>query len=159
MTAYEVLGVPETATDEEVRAALAKLLLQHHPDHGGDPPTYRLIIRVRDLLANPTDPGARRAYDERLRRKRARGAAASSPKEVGARGGAGTMGESTTPVKTVTTVDLDAVRRRGEELLSHARAAGEVVEALGAAGVVGPKAVAAAKVGVKVAEILGRKRR
>ena len=156
MTAYEVLGVPETATDEEVRAALSRLLLQHHPDRGGDPAAFQLVVRARDLLANPTDPGARRAYDERLRRWRVRGAAAGPPSVVDARGAAGVG--AVAPPRTVTTVDLGAIRRRGEELLRHARTAGEVVEVLGGAGVLGPEAVAAAKVGVKVAEILRRKR-
>ena len=30
--AYKVLGVPPTATDDEVRRAYRKLALQHHPD-------------------------------------------------------------------------------------------------------------------------------
>ena len=29
---YQVLGIPSTATDEEVRATYRKLVLKHHPD-------------------------------------------------------------------------------------------------------------------------------
>jgi len=33
---YATLGVPKTATQDEIKAAYRKLAKQHHPDLGGD---------------------------------------------------------------------------------------------------------------------------
>lgn len=43
MSPYEVLGVGEDATDEQIRARWRELLGKLHPDRGGDPATFRVV--------------------------------------------------------------------------------------------------------------------
>lgn len=71
MTAYDVLGVREDATESEIREAFRRLALEHHPDHGGDADRFRLVTRAHALIS---EPGARRAYNQRLALLRAKAA-------------------------------------------------------------------------------------
>lgn len=48
--AYETLGAAPTATDAEIKKAYRALVLQHHPDHGGDESTMKSINDARDLI-------------------------------------------------------------------------------------------------------------
>lgn len=72
-TQYDVLGVPEDATVEEIRHAYRVLVRRHHPDHlgeGGNDPRARAEAeaRIRELTAawqELRDPGRRAAYDRR----------------------------------------------------------------------------------------------
>lgn len=68
MTAYEILGLPETASAADIAQTSRRLLAAHHPDKGGDAERFNLIARARDLIA---DPERRAAYDARLARMRA----------------------------------------------------------------------------------------
>lgn len=63
-THYEVLGVPEGASGEEVRQAYRRLVKAAHPDLAGDPAQFRLVTDAYDVLS---DPARRAAYDRRLR--------------------------------------------------------------------------------------------
>lgn len=40
---FQALGLPETATPEEVRAAWHKLASIHHPDHNGDAEKFKVL--------------------------------------------------------------------------------------------------------------------
>ena len=60
MTYYETLGVPETATADEIKRAYRKLASQHHPDKGGDTKKFQEIQTAYDTLG---DDGKRRQYD------------------------------------------------------------------------------------------------
>lgn len=62
-THYEVLGIPGSASEEEVRQAYRRLVKSAHPDLAGDPARFRLITRAYDVLS---DPAARAAYDRSL---------------------------------------------------------------------------------------------
>src|SRR5437763_890064 len=59
---YKVLGVPETATDKEIRRAYRKLAKEHHPDSNpGHEDRCKEISAAYDVLS---DDEKRKAYDE-----------------------------------------------------------------------------------------------
>ena len=60
MTYYELLGVTEQATADEIKRAYRKLASQHHPDKGGDKVKFQEIQSAYDTLS---DPGKRQQYD------------------------------------------------------------------------------------------------
>lgn len=68
MNAYEVLGVPEVASADEIRAAFRRLAFIHHADRGGDAERHALVTRAWNLVG---DPERRARYDKRLRAMRA----------------------------------------------------------------------------------------
>jgi len=60
---YEVLGVPRTASQEEIQRAYRKLARQHHPDVNKDPGAedrFKELSEAYDVLS---DPESRRRYD------------------------------------------------------------------------------------------------
>ncbi|KIW11137.1 hypothetical protein PV08_10437 [Exophiala spinifera] len=57
---YAVLGVPSTATTEEIRAAYKTLARQHHPDKGGNASRFVMIQEAMEVL---TDPDRRTRFD------------------------------------------------------------------------------------------------
>jgi curved DNA-binding protein CbpA len=63
-THYEVLGISETASEDEVRHAYRRLVKAAHPDAAGDPEQFRRITEAYDVLA---DPVQRAAYDRATR--------------------------------------------------------------------------------------------
>ncbi len=46
---WEVLNVPKTASNEEIRAAYLKLAKQYHPDAGGDAVMFDQVTKAYDL--------------------------------------------------------------------------------------------------------------
>lgn len=58
---YHVLGVPRAAGASAIKAAYRRRAQQAHPDRGGDPDTFIIIVKAFGLLA---DPESRRLYDE-----------------------------------------------------------------------------------------------
>ena len=58
---YNTLGVPKSATPDEIKRAYRKLASQHHPDKdGGDKHKFQEIQRAYDTLS---DPNKRAAHD------------------------------------------------------------------------------------------------
>ena len=57
---YDKLGVDFDATEEEVRAAGKKLVMETHPDHGGDPDEFMDAVEAYRTLS---DPAKRAEYD------------------------------------------------------------------------------------------------
>jgi molecular chaperone DnaJ len=59
---YKVLGVPQSATDAEIRRAYRKLAKENHPDaHPGKEERFKEISAAYDVLS---EPAKRKEYDE-----------------------------------------------------------------------------------------------
>jgi molecular chaperone DnaJ len=57
---YEVLGVPRTASQDEIKKAFRQLAKKYHPDKGGDPEKFKEIAEAYEVLS---DPDKRAQYD------------------------------------------------------------------------------------------------
>ena len=61
---YAVLGVPRTATDDDIKQAYRRLAMQYHPDKNGGSKEaeekFKEVIEAYDVLR---DPQKRAAYD------------------------------------------------------------------------------------------------
>jgi curved DNA-binding protein len=62
---YEVLGVPKSATQADIKKAFRRLAKQHHPDSNpGDAEAERRFKDVNEAHAVLSDPEKRKRYDE-----------------------------------------------------------------------------------------------
>ena len=51
-SAYALLGVSRSGSEDEIRAAYKRRALETHPDKGGDPETFRSVRKAyEDILA------------------------------------------------------------------------------------------------------------
>jgi DnaJ-class molecular chaperone len=50
---YEVLGVPQNATADDIKKAYRKLAREHHPDKGGDPEKFKKVQEAYEVLSDP----------------------------------------------------------------------------------------------------------
>jgi len=50
---YELLGVPKTASADEIKKAFRKKALKEHPDKGGDPEKFKDISVAYEVLSDP----------------------------------------------------------------------------------------------------------
>jgi len=60
MNYYETLGVPNTASEDELKRAYRKLASQHHPDKGGNTAKFQ---EIQEAYATLSDPQKRAQYD------------------------------------------------------------------------------------------------
>jgi DnaJ-class molecular chaperone len=60
MNYYEILGVGDKSSPDEIKRAYRKLASQHHPDKGGDKAKFQEIQQAYDTLS---DPNKRQHYD------------------------------------------------------------------------------------------------
>ena len=58
--AYETLGVPKGASEDEIKKAYRKLAAKHHPDRGGDTAKFQEVQGAYETL---TDPQKRQQHD------------------------------------------------------------------------------------------------
>lgn len=60
MDFYQILGVQESASQDDIKKAYRKLAAQHHPDKGGDTAKFQTISQAYEILS---DPQKRAEYD------------------------------------------------------------------------------------------------
>ncbi|KAH8067297.1 hypothetical protein JL721_7708 [Aureococcus anophagefferens] len=66
---YDVLGVPEAATHDDLRKAYRRLVLKIHPDKCRSPRAAEAFLVVSSAYEVLADAAARRGYDAELRRR------------------------------------------------------------------------------------------
>jgi len=59
---YEILGVSENATPEEIKKAFRELAKKHHPDRGGNAEKFKKIVEAYRVLS---DPKLKAEYDQK----------------------------------------------------------------------------------------------
>ena len=62
---YEVLGIPKTATEDEIKKAFRTTAKKYHPDmHPGDKECEEKFKEAQEAYAVLSDPEKRRQYDQ-----------------------------------------------------------------------------------------------
>ncbi|WP_461206667.1 J domain-containing protein [Clostridium sp. DL1XJH146] len=63
MNHYELLGVSEKATEQEIRKAYLKLVKKYHPDINKEVDANRLFIKIKNAYDTLSDPKLREKYN------------------------------------------------------------------------------------------------
>ncbi|MGA9532142.1 MAG: DnaJ domain-containing protein [Anaerolineales bacterium] len=63
---YTILGVPRSASTDQLRRAYRQAALELHPDRNEEPGDTELFLRISQAYETLTDPESRRAYDQQL---------------------------------------------------------------------------------------------
>ena len=68
MTYYEILGIQETASIEEIKVAYRKCALEYHPDVNSSQNAHEKFVLVKTAYETLSDPILKTEYDEKNRR-------------------------------------------------------------------------------------------
>lgn len=71
---YEILGVPRTASPDEIKTAFRKHAMEHHPDKGGNPEEFKKFNEAYQVLSNAQARAQYDQYGATFADQRARGA-------------------------------------------------------------------------------------
>lgn len=91
MTYYDILGVSETASQEEIEAAYRQRVKETHPDQSDHPNAAQLFMQVQEAYDVLSDPEKREQYDDG---GTAAAQSAADTSATGAQGTASTKSES-----------------------------------------------------------------
>lgn len=84
---YGLLGVSQRASQEEIRRTYRRLARENHPDaNPDDPQAEERFKKIQHAYATLSDPGKRRAYDEKRRAPLARTAGSGPGRSPGGSG-------------------------------------------------------------------------
>ncbi|GHG47507.1 hypothetical protein GCM10012320_14340 [Sinomonas cellulolyticus] len=94
---YEVLGVPVTASESDIKRAYRRAARTHHPDHGGDVTEFRRVTLAYEVLSHAASRAAYdRSYFTSLPQREAGGPEAGAGAQSPAAAGAGSPAGRTT---------------------------------------------------------------
>lgn len=55
MNPYQVLGVSTTSSEADIKKAYRRLSRKYHPDAGGDPAKFDMVVKAYKMLTKTTD--------------------------------------------------------------------------------------------------------
>ncbi|XP_002730538.1 dnaJ homolog subfamily B member 9-like [Saccoglossus kowalevskii] len=61
---YDILGVPKSASEREIKRAFRKLAVKYHPDKNKDPDAEAQFMEIAKAYEVLADPDKRRQYDQ-----------------------------------------------------------------------------------------------
>lgn len=77
---YEVLGIKQTSTPDDIKSAYRRLVLKYHPDRSSDPKAADIFMALTESYNILSDPDSRKEYDRLLLVEKLRASHPSQPK-------------------------------------------------------------------------------